>query len=293
MATMTMALTSTVSAAAAGDAGASASSGPAALTYEELLAESVPFFGAQIVFYGVMLAYVKLRWPDDKDPWGLADLFVCLFIHPIMVYTCYLGVTDLGGSVAQRWHGRTTESQFFQLLYLTRSVLHCFVQLRQQLSTSHLALMTLHHVISAVCYAGGLTLGTMHYFACLDGMCEISSVFLDVLYALKLVKLRGKRLQDVVPGWVTAVNGVCLWVSWMIFRLVLFPFWLWTWWTDVSESTEQTWDVANTNVERYLYPLVTAVLLGLSIHWFIPITKGVLKAANWHPDSLDKKKKDE
>mmetsp|Transcript_3122 Transcript_3122/g.9154 ORF Transcript_3122/g.9154 Transcript_3122/m.9154 type:complete len:180 (-) Transcript_3122:11-550(-) len=142
---------------------------------------------------------------------------------------------------------------------------------------NHLVLMTLHHVLSVVAIGESLLTRRMQFFACLCGACEVSTIFLNNLYLSREITVGGKELKDVLPHAFVCVNGMGLWLAFLFFRLCLFPYWLYIMYSDVADFPAATWDKANM-VERYMYPGVTVFLLCLSTFWFIPITKGLLKA---------------
>ena len=81
--------------------------------------------------------------------------------------------------------------------------------------------MIAHHVLSIVAYSGGLSTGRMLFWGNFDGCCEITLIFLTVLQASKL---KGGTFR--IAGPLLLINGICLWLSFLVFRIVLFPVWL-------------------------------------------------------------------
>lgn len=205
-----------------------------------------------------------------------ADLIVSVPLFPLLCVLALRGTYDLfmADTVAARWEGTTSCTYWFQVIYVTRMVLHLPLQCVTMAGKPQMLLqMTLHHVLSVICFGGGLFTGRLHFWAVFDGCCEVTTVFLNMLFAVK--QLVPKDVSGV--GAVTAVIGLSLWSSFVAFRLVLFPTWLWMFYCDVTAYPAETWDRSSA-IERYLYPIVTVFLLGLSIVWFVPITKGMLKA---------------
>jgi len=123
---------------------------------------------------------------------------------------------------------------------------------------------------------GGLLTGNMHYWACLNGTCEATNIFLNNLYLLKAIYVKNKQLQDYLPR-THIINGALLWLSYVVFRLLLFPYWICTWRIDVTDDKALTWDRVSL-YERYFYPSVTVFLLVISFTWFVKITQGLFKA---------------
>lgn len=235
------------------------------------------YVAAELAIFGLCLAFVRRHWPQHKDPWSLADTIFSFGFFPFMTWFAMVATWSLHFDVELRWHGKTKESRLFCLLYVTRALMHVFVQCKQRISSLHFALMTLHHILSVVCFGGGLLCLSCQYWACFAGCCEMSTIFLNNVYILKEVTVGGKELRQLVPKWLYAVNGLGLWISYLIFRMVLFPVWLYTWYKDVQTWPGATWERA-TFVERYVYPGVLTFIFLLSLYWFVPVTKGLLKA---------------
>merc|ERR1711920_295927 len=118
---------------------------------------------------------------------------------------------DLSESLELRWRGVTFESRFFLLLYTSRQVLHVFIQCMVEMSRTQFLLMTLHHLLSVMCFGGGLVTSRMQFWACLDGVCEFSTIFLNNIWLFKEVTIGGKQLKESLPGWVYTLNGILLW----------------------------------------------------------------------------------
>ena len=131
--------------------------------------------------------------------------------------------------------------------------------------------MTVHHIISSIAYGGGLLTGRLHFWAVFDGCCEVTTIFLSALFLVKT------HFPPGTHGVVEAVSGLGLWFAFVVFRLALFPAWLYLWYRDVQEHPEFAWD-GLLPLERYFYPFVTVTVFVLSCVWMVPITKGILKA---------------
>merc|ERR1712078_750644 len=72
------------------------------------------------------------------------------------------------------------------------------------------------------------------------------------------------------------INGVFLWLTFVIFRLVLFSHCLRSLWVDSRDHPAVTVDTITT-FEYLLYPTTNVLLLVMSTVWFVGITKGMLK----------------
>lgn len=244
-----------------------------------LMIACAPVACALSAHYCVCFLIVKRTWPSFEDPWSLADLIAATLRNWVLIIPTFQATMALRHSVHLRWHGRTSASVFFQVAYVSWQVVHLGILVKQKTAQGQKLAMLMHHLLSIPCYFGSLMTGRMHFFACLDGCCEVTNVFLNFLYLCKDVSFGGKPLQKYIPGWVYILNGVFLWLSFLVLRLCLFPAFLYTMYSDVTASPEVTWMKTNT-FEHWFNPLVTLFLLVLSTHWFIRITQGLLKAVS-------------
>mmetsp|Transcript_54182 Transcript_54182/g.121800 ORF Transcript_54182/g.121800 Transcript_54182/m.121800 type:complete len:284 (-) Transcript_54182:154-1005(-) len=257
-----------------------ASAAAAAVGFPNLAEHAQPLaihWLAQAAAFVPCLIVVKMLCPQHKDPWNLADTIVSIVVYPLLTFSAMRSAWQLRGDLESRWRGTTPDTSFFLHLYTARMVLHMFIQCFLKMSRVQFVMMTTHHILSSVCFVGALATGNMHFWACLDGSCEMSTIFLNNLCLSKEVVIGGKELKEMVPTWVIAVNGIGLWLSFLTFRLALFPAWLCYWYRDVRDFPAATWDRSNA-IERYLDPAVTGLLFVLSSYWFIAVTRGLLKA---------------
>merc|ERR1712107_706239 len=195
---------------------------------------------------------------------------------PYYILLCVLATVatvELSGDPLSRWHGVTIASEYFQLLYVIRMVTRLPIQAVVLWNSPifHFQ-MCMHHILSIMCFGGGLVTNRMHFWATFDGCCEFTTVFLTLISMMKWFspQTSAKYL------WANFICGLFLWIGFLSHRLVLFTVWLMWFYKDISSHTTMTWDML-TNYERYLYPSVTLFLLLLSSIWFVPVTKGVLK----------------
>lgn len=241
-----------------------------------LVPEASALVCLQIGIFGPCLAATRAWWPSHEDQWSLADTIASVVLYPLLMWSAFRGTLELRHDVELRWRGTTAASQLFQILYVTRCILHIGVLFMQRMSRRDLWLMCLHHLLSVACFGGALLTRNCHYWACLNGCCEVTNVFLNNVWLFKEISINGLRLQQHLPRLYVA-NGFLLWLSYVVFRLLLFPYWLYSWHADLTSAAELTWERIS-NYERYLYVCVTVFLLLLSLGWFVPITSGLLKA---------------
>eukprot|EP00939_MAST-03C_sp_MAST-3C-sp1_P002716 g2716.t1 len=143
-----------------------------------------------------------------------------------------------------------------------------FLPIQSTMSPKDTLLLLFHHVISGGCFGMGLYFGHMHFFATFGSCCEVSTIFLNFFYMMKNTSWKG--------GSAWTINGICLWGSFLVFRMILFPTYLWIMFRDYRENPARTFG-SRTWLETVLYPVCSSFIYGLSIMWFVPLTKGLLK----------------
>jgi len=210
--------------------------------------------------------------PTLAQRFEVADTIFALPMY-VLLFACALrGSIDMNGDVNSRWYGVTFSSWLGNLVYLARMLTHCAIQWVVLASNPTLRLqMTAHHVLSIFAACWCLTTNRMQFWTCLCGCCEFSTIFLNFIYVYKFL---APERQDSIFA---KLSGLFLWIGFVVFRLALFPYWLYMFYTDITVHAVDSWDRV-TLVERYFYPFLTIVLLVLSCIWFVPITKGLLKA---------------
>eukprot|EP00438_Fugacium_kawagutii_P030840 Skav210401 [mRNA] locus=scaffold1416:182464:183177:- [translate_table: standard] len=224
----------------------------------------------------ILFVVVRVFIPNEKDKVSLADVLFSLVFFPVLAFAAVAASMELQHDVHSRWLGTCFWSDFYLVLYVSRMLCHCVIQPFTHMSPGLLVMMTIHHVISMGCYFLGLGYGRCHYWGCLDGCCEITTVFLNKLYLTNQTEYNGNKLKTYLPVWVVATNGFFLWLAFLVFRLLLFPYWLTSFYRDMQDMPEKTRAIT-TDLERFIYPGTTCILLFLSTMWFIPVTQGMLK----------------
>merc|ERR1712183_376288 len=136
--------------------------------------------------------------------------------------------------IESRWTGVTTEGSFHVDIYVATQIFATFVDVF--LTSGSLKskwLIMVHHVISLVSYINQIRTGRMEFFANLAGLSEVTTVPLmfitlmrDPGYGAELKKKLGQTL------FVTCAAS--LWLSYIIFRMILFPHWLYVFVNDIT-----------------------------------------------------------
>ena len=221
-------------------------------------------------------------------PHGVVDKMAmgnCLLwgpVLPIMLYTAFSAVGSLGGSLEDRWFGSCEAGFTFIRIYCATQLLAIVVEvygiyldgggIGKRLPTMF------HHILSLAAF-GNLMLVSrrMVFWAALAGVCETTNIFLTVLM---LSKTKGGP----VAAWMSAhlgkllmANGFFLWLSFIVFRIILFPAWLILMAMDLHVMPSAMRAKIST-LELTFYPAVTLFLFLISWLWFVRIHAGVLSA---------------
>lgn len=202
-----------------------------------------------------------------------ADKLLSTPFYVIIAALAIKGTLGLRGDLHTRWHGTSPTSRWAIMLYVSRMAMDIPIQ---QISLANdrtrLVQMTAHHLLSAMAMGGGLVTGRMHYFGLLDLCCEITTIFLNSIFSLKTLSPPSPAQNGKIAGL-----GIGLFLSFIAFRITLFPYWLYQFRVDVQKNPKDTWD-AILKFERYFYPSINVFLFALSSIWMVPITTGVIKA---------------
>ncbi|KAJ8598774.1 hypothetical protein CTAYLR_009870 [Chrysophaeum taylorii] len=208
-----------------------------------------------------------------------------LVLFPYLVVVSWLAVRASAGpawgSFEERWFESSVVARWCLVLYVTKT----FVDLFAQLATlgkpgAKRVEMIAHHAVSAFCIAHGLHAGVCHFFGCLAIVSEVSTLFLNGLMAVKLFTGEKTKLQRNL----SVLNGLLLWLSYLVVRILLFPMWFWIFFSDVASH-----DVSSVSkVQLVLYPASTLTIFILSLYWFGLITSGLIKALLQPPPNKKK-----
>ncbi|KAG8470637.1 hypothetical protein KFE25_009058 [Diacronema lutheri] len=229
---------------------------------------------AMLVTAGYGISYALARHMlrgSGECAWELADTFFHVPFVPLVLLLVVQAVHELCADVDARWHQATDETRMFLSLYVVQCSTHAVVALCLKRQVSSPAMYLAHHVVSVVCYGHALWTGRMHFWAVLAALCEVTNIFLNNLFLFRALK------WDVSLAAVYKLNGVLLWLSYVAFRIVLFPSWLLLFARDIHAHPGVTWYRVNT-FERYAYASTTSLLLAISAVWFAKITSGLVTA---------------
>jgi len=253
--------------------------------------EFIEAHGPRIGLYTALqvVTFIGLRQLLPKaldDRIGVArDLLMCLVL-PAMTFTAFRATYDLCGSVDDRFTGITWYSTEFQRIYIAANAFQTMIDIVSPQPFMKKIPMLVHHVASIFCYCLCLGLARMHFYACWDGMCEATTPFLMVV---NIGRSSGgdfaQRFKDRM-GFLMIVNGAGLWLSYIFFRVLLFPSWMIAFFVDIKSLPAHIWSTL-TLTELLFYPATTLFLFGLSMIWFLRIHAGVIKLLSGKPTTRD------
>eukprot|EP01126_Amoeba_proteus_P030314 TRINITY_DN2_c1_g1_i6.p1 TRINITY_DN2_c1_g1~~TRINITY_DN2_c1_g1_i6.p1 ORF type:complete len:247 (-),score=13.48 TRINITY_DN2_c1_g1_i6:237-977(-) len=228
----------------------------------------------QIVALSCTFLVSWLLVPDRKrttfrDRLMMADIFFSVPYYLWLVWLCGNSVYEAYDTVEGRWLHVSWYERHFLLSYILKMLAHIPILVVTEPRSA--PLMVIHHLLSLTCYGYALYDQRMLWWGALDGLCEITTIFMNNLYLL-----RELGLKDKYPI-VTLINGFLFWLTYIIFRLILFPVWLGGVYYDITyHSSIVNWE-SFSPIQRFLYPFTNLVLFVLSCSWFWKINKGLNK----------------
>eukprot|EP00946_MAST-07B_sp_MAST-7B-sp1_P002063 g2063.t1 len=245
----------------------------------------VIFLLCVVLAAGFAFASYVLAPQDVDEPQTLGALFLWIPIVLAMVYTAGRGSAELAWSIEERWLGMSDAADWFMRVYIASNIVAIGIEVMawwtyersKGIKLSARLPMLAHHILSIIAYINSLCVAhRMGFFACFDGLCEVSTFFLGFL---QMSKIKGgtfaKRFQARYPR-LLIVNGLCLWLSFLLFRVLLFPCWLALFLHDIYTMPYAIWAQLSW-FELVFYPGVTLFLFSLSCMWFVRLSKGVIK----------------
>jgi hypothetical protein len=170
-----------------------------------------------------------------------------------------------------RWLRTSATCEYAMLLHVASSLYEAVIFFVYKKPIVYM----IHHAIVVYAYGMGLWMGAMHFWGAWDGLTEVSNINLCFLkIGLILERGRGSTAET--------VNGLLLYFLFLVVRVLSLPLWLALYAHDLYVAPESTWHHPDAGPMRKMcmltYPLCTLAIWGLSVSWFQPIHKGMLKA---------------
>eukprot|EP00039_Didymoeca_costata_P001696 m.54342 g.54342 ORF g.54342 m.54342 type:complete len:293 (+) comp10919_c1_seq2:466-1344(+) len=197
-----------------------------------------------------------------------ADNVWSLLVYPTLSVLSIINTKATYGSEPDHLGLVTPASHWFLIIYSSLSIIHIPISLLKEPKgkmTAYKYQMMMHHFLSLGTYVSVLYIGTLHFYSVAYGLCEICTMFLSNIFVLKMFQF---------PMPIQALNGILLWLSFVVFRILLFPYVYYLYASERAANLEK----ANTNIMLHVLNSATAfMLMILSLYWFIAITKGMIK----------------
>ena len=213
--------------------------------------------------------------------------------------------TGTSSTTDARWYGVTAAGTFHVEMYIAMQVVATYLDVYVTPgSVASKGPILVHHGISLGAYVNQCVTGRMEYFANLAGLSELTTLPLMII-VLARDPGYGAQFKHHILGPLYPLCAVALWLWYIVFRLLLFPYWLYRFTTDLYyEDYEEGNNTTNTNtngsgdntahhrdelalrgvlhsrlnlVERYGNPVVIVILLLMSVVWFYKIHQGLMK----------------
>ena len=144
------------------------------------------------------------------------------------------------------------------------------------------ATMLVHHVISIGAYTLCMMSGRFGYTACLASLCEFTNIPLSILYITKTKGGGVKEWMEKYFGVLLDINGGILWLSFIPFRIFLFPAMYYNFvitCLELKETWPERWEQVWWS-ELIVHTVAAILLFFMSCLWFYKITIGVIKILN-------------
>eukprot|EP00520_Triparma_pacifica_P004612 CAMPEP_0118655348 /NCGR_PEP_ID=MMETSP0785-20121206/12876_1 /TAXON_ID=91992 /ORGANISM="Bolidomonas pacifica, Strain CCMP 1866" /LENGTH=270 /DNA_ID=CAMNT_0006548071 /DNA_START=106 /DNA_END=915 /DNA_ORIENTATION=- len=172
----------------------------------------------------------------------------------LMVYYAHVGTSDLIDTTPENRTFSSNESgDTFATIYIASNIVAAMGQLQTEKGALLVQLM-IHHVLSILCFGAGFAFERYRFWIYFAGCCELTNLFLVPVFAAK--ELPYLKSQS----WYK-YNCTLLWSTFVTHRFLLFPYWLYLWFSDRA-----TTDVKDVHfMEEYAYPGTIAGLMILSI----------------------------
>jgi hypothetical protein len=269
--------------------------------------------GVQAVLYAILKNSTVLV-PDkvaERAKWTVSVLTILVLVPLIgsaalCVYQHHGGSSSTGTTTSsttdERWYGVTAAGTFHVEIYIAMQLVATYLDVCVMPgSLASKGPILLHHGISLGAYVNQCVTGRMEYFANLAGLSELTTLPLMII-VLARDPGYGPQFKHHILGPLYPLCAVALWLWYIVFRLLLFPYWLYRFTTDLYEDYEEGSSNNNNNegaggtaqhreelalrgvlhsrlnlVERYGNPVVIVILLLMSVVWFYKIHQGLMK----------------
>ena len=216
--------------------------------------------------------YTKDPVAKNKAVMNYVCFITVLFLSPMYL----LGALETNTSVTSRWEKPSYIGQLGIAFHVAENIYESINYLYQGKPIE----FYLHHVVVIINFIPVLLSGHLGFFAYWDGTVEFTTIFLCIIDILKL--------HNFEKSIIYKLNGFCLWISFIVFRLIGMSYWLYSWTVEYFANK----DIYSRNkcMAKPIAFSATVILLLLSCSWFSKITRGLLKALGMLKKETNKQK---
>ena len=253
--------------------------------------------GAMVVAELFFTVLVIVTAPKGvKDRLYYSSCILCIPKVMAMFYFAWHGTAASFGTLEGRtFGGREFNTEFFCTIYIAHSIFGILNEATKDGMNLHTLPMFIHHMASIVSFGVAMHTGHFIVYTAYCGLCEITNIPLSIMY---LSKTKGGGVAAWMEknfGILLSVNGGMLWLTFFVFRVIMFPYILFTLFKDyytISQNDPRYSEVWAT--ELYYHPCTVMFLWVISMMWFQKIHAGFMKvltgestAANAAPEKAE------
>eukprot|EP01043_Picozoa_sp_COSAG02_P041274 COSAG02_NODE_3407_length_6793_cov_3.608157_3_plen_361_part_00 len=204
-----------------------------------------------------------------------SDNLWSIVFHSYITCLAVAGAWELGFNPADRWLGRSEPGVLAGLLICADNLCQLPVQFSKNVPLSKSWTVLAHHVAQTGTFLLALHTGRCHFWGILATVSEATNPPISVVFTLKECKLDTASAPAPSSSFYMVASMMC-WLSFVAFRMVLYPSWLLAFASDLLQYPAVS--LGNTSAgELLLYPTVMLLMFYLSVLWFKPLTEGTRK----------------
>ena len=182
-----------------------------------------------------------------------------------------VALSELHSTPLMRWRGCSEIAEYAFLLHVGSSLYECATYVYHGKPWVYMV----HHAVVLYCYIGVLYIGALHFWFAWAGLVEATNLHVCFLKICLIMNVCRRTVAE-------AVNGGCLYVTYLLLRLVSLPLAIAAYAYDAYRFPDTTWGWAMvaggaTPAMAASAPVCTLVIWGMSCVWFAPIHKGMMK----------------
>ena len=213
-----------------------------------------------------------------KDRLYYSSCIICIPKVLVMFYYAWNGVMNEFSTLESRTFSSVDfNTSIFCAIYIAHSIFGLINEaFKDGVSWSTMP-MFVHHVASIVSFAVSMYTQRFCVYTSFCGLCEITNIPLSIMY---LSKTKGGGVAEWMEktfGILLSVNGGMLWLTFFVFRVIMFPYIIFNLLSDFyhirnDPRYSQVW-----LFEMVYHPLTIAFLWCISMIWFSKIHAGFMK----------------